>query len=182
MDKIYDEVAVSSWNRWEDPGDYPNALAASPLPPGPWYPEATKGHALFRLTREEWKEVYDADADILAEIFELNNVTGDDCNYCVNKVAYERLGDYAVVVPLEFGDDLDCGPHLPDEVNDAKRYLAAEVAIEVLHDILRSECPDITEDKIRRLIMRYHREVNQKLDKVPMTIKEKPQKKSGVSI
>jgi hypothetical protein len=33
-DNIEARVEAGEWERWEDPGEYPNGLASSPLPPG----------------------------------------------------------------------------------------------------------------------------------------------------
>lgn len=33
-DMIETRLDKGEWERWEDPGDYPNGLAAGPLPPG----------------------------------------------------------------------------------------------------------------------------------------------------
>ncbi|MCK9568511.1 hypothetical protein M0R72_06190 [Candidatus Pacearchaeota archaeon] len=43
------DVSVD-WNLWEDAGDYPNNLAARPLPPGPWYVDRVNGSFTVSFT------------------------------------------------------------------------------------------------------------------------------------
>ena len=37
-----DPISID-WDRWEDPGAYPNNLGLGPLPPGPWEAERVNG-------------------------------------------------------------------------------------------------------------------------------------------
>jgi hypothetical protein len=155
MKKLHDEVKITHWDRWEDPGDYPNNIASKPLPPGPWYPEATEGHALYEMTEEDWDRLEELDEPKeIADFFEMNPISAEDYlegSLAVTEAEYERvplvegrtdLGeDYAVVIPIRFGKYI-CGPDLPREVLKVKMLLQsterlAQCLADSRHDHLR---------------------------------------------
>lgn len=133
MKKLHDEVIITHWDRWEDPGDYPNNIASKPLPPGPWYPEATEGHALYEMTEEDWDRLEELDEPKeIADFFEMKPIsTGDDqeesltiteAEYCWVDCFSLVPVPYAVVIPVRFGKYI-CGPDLSREILKAKMAL-----------------------------------------------------------
>jgi hypothetical protein len=132
MKKIYDEVIITHWDRWEDPGDYPNSIASKPLPPGPWYPEATEGHALYEMTEEDWDRLDELDEPKeIADFFEMNPISTEgeeEESLTITEAEYSHVDHgvfslastpYAVVIPIRFGKYI-CGPDLPREILKAK--------------------------------------------------------------
>ena len=131
MEKIYSEVEITSWDRNEYPGGYPNPTG--PNNPGRWHPEAIRGHGLYLLTEEDWQEVKEIgeEPSLLADFFQMDPVIGKEENYEIKSVAYERMGDYAIVVATQVGDD--CFEYdIKEEIKDAKRRLCTK----------RSKCHD----------------------------------------
>lgn len=56
--KIIKNTLKAVFDRWEDPGDYPNAVASGPLPPGPWQVVEIEGEVVLKLKRKEMKTVF----------------------------------------------------------------------------------------------------------------------------
>jgi hypothetical protein len=129
MEKIYSEVEVTSWDRNEYPGGHPNPTG--PSKPGPWYPDEISGHGLYLLTKEDWNEVKaickerTAAPELLADFFKMEPVMSDMGNFEIRSVAFERLGDYAVVVPTQIDDSFYVAS-MRREVDSAKRRLVSD--------------------------------------------------------
>ena len=131
MITVYDEMEVTRYDRWEDPGDYPNALAAFALPPGSYYPDEAEGHALFEMNDDDWTELqeYIEEGEPLAHFFDLKGVKYKVNPYeedymSISEIDYKPIlnNKYLVVTPVEFGD-FECGPGLDYEVEDAIKTL-----------------------------------------------------------
>jgi hypothetical protein len=125
MELLSCDVSVSSWTRWEDPGDYPNNIASGPLPPGPWEVECIEGCAVYQLEEGDMAELEEAKKeDYLGDCFgdTIIDIGGDyDIQYLYpDGYEYEKLHGFLVVVPTY--EKID-GPSLTDELRKTEEWL-----------------------------------------------------------
>lgn len=85
--KVLENTMEAVIDRWDDPGDYPNALAAGPLPSYDYY-AGIEGEAKIEMTPEEleeWKEfgedwLHDFLSDFFCDHFPSVSVTKFDAS------------------------------------------------------------------------------------------------------
>lgn len=143
---IADWVYVSSWDRWEDPGDYPSGAGSGPLPDGEPYPEDIEGSVVYFLTAAdkaileqeyaEWEKVRGTKGHYLEEAGELLGAFTDNITVDYNKArlvdvalffVQEGENYYAIIVPTHWEvDGQDWGRSescAPNELKKAMEYI-----------------------------------------------------------
>lgn len=108
---IYENCKVTSFTRFEDPGDYPSNAGSSPLPPGPWVPDEVDGYVIFVFDPNEEKELFELIAtskDISSEDFVHDLILGEfdfgyDVRYTKVDIRILKVGgnNYFLAIPLE---------------------------------------------------------------------------------
>lgn len=104
MKEILNDLEVTSFTRWTDPGDYPSAAGSGPLPDGPEVPDEIDGCLIYAMNQQDWKDYEESQKEGCEnEMFDFR-IPADDPPK-VTKLSYHRSEDFLIVVP-EFED---CG-------------------------------------------------------------------------
>lgn len=115
MKEVLNDLEVTAWGRWTDPGDYPSAAGSGPLPPGPPYPEDTDGCVIFAMNQQDWKDYEESKKEGCEdEMFDIG-LSGVDDPPKVTKLFYHKFEDFLIVVP-EFED---CGSPIFEKERDS---------------------------------------------------------------
>ena len=121
MKLLDNSLSVTSWDRWEDPGDYPNGIATCTLPAGPWKPDDTEGCGIYRLEKGDWEELQEAHKEgCLDDYFDdlQLDIGGDSIDHLkIKEYRCKHIGEFLVVTP-EFKD---CASPCP--VEEAKKNM-----------------------------------------------------------
>ena len=105
--KIIKNTLKAVLDRWEDPGDYPNALAAGPLPPGPWQVVEIEGEVVLKLKRREMQQIF------RTGFYEFLDTT-DEINLPDGVLSVEWQLDSVVFDGPEYEIHISCEDHEPD--------------------------------------------------------------------
>jgi hypothetical protein len=120
--KVISNTLKAVWDRFEDPGDYPNALAAGPLPPGPWRVSELEGQVVVDLTLIEFHRVIDMGFPEFVDA-ETNGIKMPDgireCSWYMDDFKLSDQGIRLTLSCREFEPDIDYqGPEPPDHRED----------------------------------------------------------------
>lgn len=97
----YDSTLTLLIERWDDPGDYPNALASRPLP-SRYYPSDIEGELI--ITQEHEGEAFPSPTEILDDLEgHIDNKDYDAASYGITstKITYEIGEKWKITVTVE---------------------------------------------------------------------------------
>ena len=116
--KTISNTLKAIWDRWEDPGDYPNSLASGPLPPGPWRVSEIEGEVVVELTLDELSQAFSVGfAEFVSS--ETDGIDMPDgvlsCVWQLDEIVHLAPGYLLTLSCREFEPDHSyCGPEPPD--------------------------------------------------------------------
>jgi hypothetical protein len=156
MKSLHDDIRITSWGRFEDPGVYPSGAGGSPLRPGPSYPEEIEGFQIYEITPEERAKIID-DYSTWPKIHKEEGLSMDEHS--------ETLG--AILAEIQVDDDDTYCKDFKFHMIDDRFILVVPTLWSIGRDDYGCSDNDITEDEIKQatnVVKNIYRKIEQNID------------------